>query len=84
MFYVYVLQSLKDRQLYVGYSENVHKRFEEHQSGKVKSTASRRPFRLIFFEAYTHSVDAKRREDYLKTTKGKVALRLMLHMTLAS
>jgi len=46
MYYVYVLQSTSDNQLYIGFTENVERRFEAHQSGKVASTAPRRPFRL--------------------------------------
>jgi len=33
---------------------------------------------LIFYEAYLEKSDAQRREIYLKTTKGKRALKLML------
>jgi len=34
--------------------------------------------KLIFYEAYLVKSDAQRREMYLKTTKGKRALKLML------
>ncbi len=78
MYYVYVLKSLKDHKLYIGYSENLKRRFSEHQSGKVPSTKPRRPFELIFYEAYKAMSDAKRREMYFKTNKGKSSLKMML------
>jgi putative endonuclease len=78
MFYIYVLKSLKDRNFYIGYSTNLKQRFEYHQKGYVKSTKARRPFELIFYEAYKSVTDAKRREKYLKTNKGKSTLKIML------
>ncbi|MFA5175548.1 MAG: GIY-YIG nuclease family protein [Patescibacteria group bacterium] len=36
LYYVYVLQSLKDNKLYAGYTENLKLRFEEHKKGHVK------------------------------------------------
>lgn len=78
MYYVYILQSLKDKKFYIGYSENLKRRFAEHQNGEVQSTKPRRPFELIFYEAYKNMADAKRREKYFKTNKGKSSLRMML------
>src|SRR3989344_591904 len=82
MYYVYVLKSQLDNKLYIGYSANLKKRFKEHQNGKVKSTKPRRPFELIFYEAYKSKVDAKRREKYFKTDKGKTTIQTMLRDSL--
>ncbi|MCA9371268.1 GIY-YIG nuclease family protein [Candidatus Woesebacteria bacterium] len=80
MFFVYILHGLKDYNLYIGFSGDLNNRLKYHNEGKVKSTKGRRPFRLIFYEAYINKYDAKRREQYFKTTKGKKALKLMLRM----
>ncbi|MBI2669684.1 MAG: GIY-YIG nuclease family protein [Candidatus Yanofskybacteria bacterium] len=82
MYYIYILQSLKDKKLYIGYTTDLRKRFNEHNEGKVVSTKPRRPFGLIFYEAYKSMTDAKRREKYFKTDKGKSTLRMMLSDTL--
>jgi len=82
MYYVYVLKSELDRKLYVGYTENLQSRLKRHQDGEVISTKPRRPFRLIFYEGYKNKEDAKRRERYLKTSKGKASLRMMLQDSL--
>jgi putative endonuclease len=82
MYYVYVLKSELDRRLYVGYTENLQSRLKRHQDGEVISTKPRRPFRLIFYEGYKSKEDAKRRERYLKTSKGKASLRMMLQDSL--
>jgi len=71
MFYVYLLQSLKNRDLYVGYTKNLEKRFIEHQKGKVLSTKGRRPLSLIYYEAYRSNKDARNREKFLKTGRGR-------------
>ena len=82
MYYVYILKSKKDNLLYVGYSTDLKKRLKAHQNGEVKSTKPRRPFELIFYEAYKSMRDAKRREMYFKTNKGKTSIKTMLEFSL--
>lgn len=78
MYYVYILQSEIDNKFYIGLTNNLNRRLEEHHRGEVSSTKARRPLKLIFYEAYLNEKDAVRREDYFKTTKGKRIIRLML------
>jgi len=66
MFYVYILKSLKDEKLYIGFTEDLKKRFIEHNKGLVNSTKVRRPFELVYYEAYKNRQDAKQRESRLK------------------
>ena len=80
---VYVLISETDRQLYIGYTTNIEERIIDHNRGHTKSTASRKPLKLVFCEQYLSKADALRREKYLKTTSGKKALKLMLRETFA-
>lgn len=47
MYFVYVLKSKKDGNLYIGRTNNFDRRFSEHESGKVQSTKSRRPFDVL-------------------------------------
>lgn len=71
MFYTYLLLSLKDGKWYTGFSNDLKRRFEEHNKGLVYATRRRRPFKLIYYEACLHENDAKMRETYLKTGMGK-------------
>ena len=66
MNFVYILLSLRDKNIYTGYTKSLDKRIKEHKLGKVKSTASRRPLKLIYYEAYVSKRDAQSREKYLK------------------
>ena len=76
--YVYKLRSMKDDNLYIGYTKNLKRRLEEHERRKSFATAPRRPWKLIYFEGCIDHRDAKRREHYLKTTQGHrfIGLRL--------
>ena len=77
-YFTYVLLSLKDFKFYIGYTNDIERRFLEHENGMNVSTAKRRPLVLIYYEAFLVKEDAMRREAYFKTTKGKVTLRQML------
>ncbi|MDE3057574.1 MAG: GIY-YIG nuclease family protein [Bacteroidota bacterium] len=70
-FYVYVLQSYKDKNFYVGFTTNLQKRIDEHNNGKVSSTRLRIPLRLVYWEGCLYQTDATQREKYLKTAWGK-------------
>jgi len=71
MWYAYVLQSKKDNQWYTGYTDDLKRRFEEHNKGLVYATKKRKPFQIIYYEACINEQDAKMREVYLKTGIGK-------------
>jgi len=81
-WYVYVLRSLKDTQFYIGTTNDIKRRFKQHQSGQNISTAQRLPFELLYYEAHRSKTDALRREKYFKTTKGKVTLRQVIRESL--
>ena len=66
MYYVYVLKSKKDGDGYIGSTKDLRRRFQEHNNGEVPSTRPRRPFELIYYEAYISEKDARLRESKLK------------------
>ena len=71
MYYVYILQSGKDNNHYVGYTNDLRRRLKEHNEGKNFSTAPRIPFKLIYYEAYIDKKDAVEREKFFKTGWGR-------------
>jgi putative endonuclease len=77
-FYTYTLESSKDHKRYIGYTNDLKRRLEEHKKGKSFATKFRLPFKLIYYEACLSQDDAKRRESYLKTTQGRRFLGLRL------
>ena len=76
--YVYVLRSEKDKNLYIGHTVDLKRRFVQHNAKKNFSTKSRTPFELIYAEATLNENDAKRREGYFKTSQGRRFLKLRL------
>jgi len=75
MFYLYVLRSLKDHNLYIGISKNIEKRLRQHNSGMTKSTKRRRPFRVIYEEKCESRESARSREKYFKSGIGREFLK---------
>ena len=71
--WVYILKSKKDNNLYIGSTKNLKKRFQEHNSELIRSTKSRVPFELIYYEAYKSEKDARLRESRLKQRKRAFA-----------
>lgn len=78
-YYLYILKSLKDGQLYVGVTKNLEKRTKEHNFGMVKSTKSRRPLVLVWREFYKTLSEARKREWFFKNTPkgGKLKKKLV-------
>lgn len=77
-YYVYILQSQKDKSLYIGYTSNLKNRFKQHNSGESRATKPFLPYKLIFYEAFLNRIDAKNREEYLKSGYGRRTIKTLL------
>lgn len=72
MFCVYILECPEGSKYhYIGYTNNLKRRLKEHDDGLVYTTKSRRPLKLIYYEACLNEYDARKRERYLKTGMGR-------------
>jgi putative endonuclease len=71
MNYTYVLKSIKDSKLYIGWTNNLKNRILEHDNGHVTATKDRRPLKLIYYEACLDREKAIEREKYFKTGFGR-------------
>jgi len=69
-FYTYVLKSLKSGKLYIGYTNDLRKRFKEHNDRKSTYTKDKGPYTIIYYEACLTEEDARSRELYLKSGRG--------------
>ena len=81
MFYTYVLRSISTGNLYIGYTNDLKRRFEQHNKGLSLSTKYRLPFKLVFYECFSNSTDARSREKYLKSGYGRQQLKDILKNT---
>jgi len=76
LYFVYILAS-RSRTLYIGVTNNLAVRLEQHRVGKANSfTARYNIHRLVFFERFAYIDKAITREKFLKhmTRAEKVAL----------
>lgn len=71
MFYTYVIKSKKSGRLYTGFTNDLRKRFKQHNENKSTWTKNKGPWDLIYYEACLNEEDAGSREKYLKTGMGK-------------
>ena len=73
-YYVYVLACYKDNKLsenYIGYCQDLKRRFEKHTKKQVKTTKKFDKVSLIYYEACLNRKDARKREIQLKTGFGR-------------
>jgi len=83
MYFVYILQSEKDKNLYIGFTDNLKRRLEEHNQGKNFSIKTRIPLKLIFYEALPTLEEAVEREKFYKSGRGHEVLYKILFKTLS-
>jgi len=82
MFYVYILKSIKDNNLYTGFTKDLRERIRWHNEGKTQSTKWRLPIELIYYEAYKDEKDARKRELFLKSGRGREIIKVQLENSL--
>ncbi|MBU2109770.1 GIY-YIG nuclease family protein [Patescibacteria group bacterium] len=70
MYYVYILQSKKDNSRYIGTTNDLKRRVQEHNSGSSKYSRFKRPYHLIWYSAFRNKQKAYDFEKYLKSSSG--------------
>ena len=65
MYYVYVLQSMNGK-IYVGCTNDLERRLEEHRQGKTYTTSRMKELKLVYYEGYMNKKMAFEREKKLK------------------
>ena len=78
MWYVYVIRSLINKRFYTGSTNSLERRLKEHNLGKSNYTRLTKPFELVYKEEYLTRIEARRRERFLKTGKGREFLKGIL------
>jgi len=71
MYYAYILRSLKDNGYYFGHCNDLTSRLSRHNNGRVRSTKSRTPFELHYYESFETKSEAYRREMFFKSLEGR-------------
>ncbi len=79
MFKVYIIQSLSNDKYYIGHTIDLGKRLNQHNFGKVRSTKSGTPWKLVYSETFNNKSEAYRRELQIKSYKGGNAFKSLLN-----
>jgi putative endonuclease len=74
-YYVYILRSLKNNDLYVGSTDDIENRLKRHNSGFIKSTKPYRPWELLEYKDYNSRSEAVKNERFFKTGQQKELLK---------
>jgi len=69
-FYVYAIKC-ENGSVYIGHTEDLQKRWDEHQTGKVDWTKRNKPVKIVHYEEYPTLEEAIKREKELKTGFGR-------------
>lgn len=67
---------------YVGSTNDLRRRFAEHNRGDSDFTNRGRPWKLLYYEAFIDKKDAEREEVFLKMGKGRERLDITLLSTM--
>jgi putative endonuclease len=71
MHHVYILYSERIDRYYVGRTENIEKRIEDHNAGRSTYTRRGRPWRLVYQEEFERKAEAIDREIEIKKRKSR-------------
>lgn len=78
MAFVYILRSEPTGRYYVGSTNDLGRRLEEHERGHSLATRGRDPGKLVYQESLPTVLDARRRENEIKGWKSsKLITRLI-------
>ena len=78
MYYVYILKSINFDETYVGQTNNLKNRIDDHNSGKSKHTSKYKPWDIVGYYAFSNKQKALNFEKYLKTSSGKAFMKKRL------
>jgi putative endonuclease len=78
MYFVYAIKSVEQSYIYVGLTDNLDRRLNQHNKGYNKSTKPYRPFFCFYVEEYSTRPEARKREIFLKKASGKRFLKFRL------
>ncbi len=74
-YYVYAISSQVKNYIYVGLTNNLRRRFSDHNLGYNKTTKPYKPFTLFYTKAFNSRIYARKHEKYLKSGVGKEFLK---------
>ena len=78
MHFTYIIQSLKDHSFYIGYTSNLQQRLDKHNKANKGYTASKKPWRIVYFESFESKTEALKREKFIKAQKSRAFIEMLI------
>ena len=79
MYYLYAIRN-ENSIVYIGHTNNLSRRFAEHNTNKSPYTKGRGPWKLVYTELYRTRGEAMKREKFLKSGKGRELLKYLINL----
>jgi putative endonuclease len=79
IYFVYILYSPSTNHFYVGHTNNIDKRIEQHNAGRTISTKRGRPWTVVYKEDFPSKAAAYNRELEIKSIKSKVFIEKLIN-----
>jgi putative endonuclease len=81
-YFTYILYSEKCDKYYIGQTESLEKRIEEHNSGKGGTfSSSCMPWKLVYHESFSSRLEAIKREKEIKNKKSRKYIEYLVSST---
>jgi len=74
-FFVYILESELDGSFYIGQTSNLENRLKRHNDGRNRSTKTKRPWKIVYFEKVNSRSEAIKLEQKIKSQKKRELVR---------
>ena len=77
MYTTYAIKSTTRKYIYIGLSNDIARRLNQHNRGYNRTTKPYKPFELIYAKEFDTRFQAREHEKYLKSSKGRDYLKLI-------
>ncbi len=84
MYYLYILKSERTSRYYVGSTDDLVRRLQEHNAGKTPSTRNKGPWRILYSETFQTHSEARSREAKIKSWKSRAYMERVLGLGVSS
>jgi putative endonuclease len=78
MWFLYILYSSKRDKFYIGSTNDLQRRLNEHNNSHTPSTRGGEPWNLVYHEEFENKPDARKRERAIKAKKSRTYIEFLI------
>ncbi len=84
MAFVYILRSESKDKYYIGATNDLGNRLNEHNAGESKWTKHGKPWTLVLSKEYKTYSEARKKEAYIKKMKSRIYIEKLIKIGIIS